>query len=118
MAIGGRSERNSCLAGSRWAGIQVFGHSKHGISDTEDIARIVPKVKTILDVGANTGQSAIRFRAAFPRARIISFEPVSETFKELQRRTAGLDIDCHRLALGRANGRATMYLTSISLTSS
>jgi FkbM family methyltransferase len=98
--------------------VMVFRRSKHGIVDTDDIARAFPDVKTILDVGANTGQSAIRFRAAFPMARIISFEPIAETFKELQRRTARLNVECRRLALGRVNGRTTMYLTPISLTNS
>jgi FkbM family methyltransferase len=40
-------------------------------------------VRTIIDVGANTGQFAKTFLAIFPRARIISFEPIRAAFGEL-----------------------------------
>ena len=90
--------------------------AKHGVSDVTDIAP--HDIAVIVDVGANTGQSAIRFRAAFPRARIISFEPVRATFAELERRTRGMNVECHRLALGPEPAQATMYLTESSLMSS
>lgn len=98
--------------------VLVFERPKHGIIDTEDLERAPGKINVIVDVGANTGQSAIRFRAAFPSARIISLEPISATFEELRRRTAGLDVECHRLALGPTKSREIMYLTPYSLTNS
>jgi FkbM family methyltransferase len=90
----------------------VLGSSKHGLVDTQDIARAAGAVNTIVDVGANIGQSAVRFRAAFPKARIICLEPVSGTFTELARRTAHLNVDCFNIALGSENTRSTIYLTS------
>lgn len=96
----------------------LFQTPRHGVDDLADIASFGAEPATILDVGANIGQSALRFRLAFPKARIISLEPVSATFSELQRRTADLDVDCRRLALGPEAGRATIYLTELSVTNS
>ncbi len=42
-------------------------------------------VRTVVDVGANTGQFARQALEWFPRAQIVSFEPVSEAFEELGR---------------------------------
>lgn len=96
----------------------IFEKPKHGIVDTADLSRVKGEIRTIVDVGANAGQSAIRFRAAFPEARIVSLEPIQATFDELVRRTAGLDIQCHRLAAGSSDSVSTMYLTPFSETSS
>lgn len=96
----------------------LFQTPRHGVDDLADIASFGPEPSTILDVGANIGQSAMRFRLAFPRARIVSLEPVAATFAELRRRTANLDVDCRRLALGPQEGRATIYLTDLSVTNS
>ena len=96
----------------------AFKATHHGIDDTLDISALVPLVETVLDVGANTGQSAIRFRAAFPNARIISFEPITKTFHALKERTKGLNVECHQLALGQRRQRTTMFLTDFSVTSS
>lgn len=108
-------EKVSRTTGGR---LHIFEAAKHGISDVEDLRRATGRVGTIIDVGANTGQSAIRFRAAFPHARIISIEPVRETFDELKRRTEGLDIESYRLALGAEPGLETIYLTPFSTTNS
>jgi FkbM family methyltransferase len=41
-------------------------------------------IDLILDVGANTGQFAREMRGKFPRAHIVSFEPLPEPFAVLQ----------------------------------
>jgi len=43
-------------------------------------------IRTVLDVGANVGQFASLARAAFPTARIVSFEPLPDCHARLQRR--------------------------------
>ena len=127
MGVGVKFSRNSYwwkktaqhklarLSGGRIVALESY---KHGILDVEDIARASGEISTIIDVGANVGQSAIRFRSVFPNARIISLEPISPTFDKLIKNTAGLGIECHLLALGPANEHATMYLTSFSETNS
>lgn len=41
-------------------------------------------IDLVIDVGANTGQFAREMRAKFPRAHIVSFEPLPEPFAELE----------------------------------
>src|SRR5437763_2740955 len=48
-------------------------------------------VATVFDIGANLGQSAIKYAEHFPRATIYSFEPVSATYRQLFAATKGID---------------------------
>src|SRR5438034_257558 len=41
--------------------------------------------KTILDIGANTGQFAVAINTILPDARILSFEPLPDCFEQLKR---------------------------------
>ncbi|RYG52722.1 MAG: FkbM family methyltransferase [Chitinophagaceae bacterium] len=56
---------------------------------------------TIIDAGANIGQTALKFSRYFPTATIYSFEPVSATYAELKKATQGNQkIKIHHEALG------------------
>lgn len=82
-----------------------------GCDFASDLRRAYPGyvVKTVFDVGANTGQSAAQYVKVFPHALIHSFEPVRSTFKELQANTSSLPlVRCYPLALGAATGKVTM----------
>ncbi|MDA7950617.1 MAG: FkbM family methyltransferase, partial [Pirellulaceae bacterium] len=46
------------------------------------------KVKTVFDVGANTGETALYYRRLFPETTVYSFEPFPVTFQELQTKAA------------------------------
>ena len=83
----------------------------HGVSLRADFRRLTPtfRPQVIFDVGANRGQSAQIFAADFPRARIYCFEPVRNTFLELERNTGSLpQVERHNIALGARTGRALM----------
>ncbi len=85
-----------------------------------DIARAMPAydVQTIFDVGANVGQSAIRYAHRFPAADIYCFEPVGGTFLQLQHNVKGnRRIHCSRLALGAHSGSGQMAVSAKSDTS-
>lgn len=76
-------------------------------------------IGTVLDVGANTGQSALYFKKVFPEAKIYSFEPIKECFLEMQRNTQGLDdILAINVALGNAEGVQRFYKSIYSGASS
>ena len=64
----------------------------------------------VFDVGANVGQSAVRFRAAYPDVDLHCFEPVHETYRVL---SASLANDprahCHEIALGSQSGAARVH---------
>jgi len=62
-------------------------------------------VNLVLDVGANEGQFAQEIRLRGYEGKIISFEPVADTFKQLQQNCApDKDWDCRRMALGDSAG--------------
>ena len=63
---------------------------KKSLSSGLDLKIDVPRLlghrqpSTIVDVGANTGQTFVRFRHCFPEAMIYSFEPVKATYELLR----------------------------------
>src|SRR3954469_17925598 len=40
-------------------------------------------IRTVLDIGANTGQFATHIHAILPTAQIYSFEPLAECYRQL-----------------------------------
>jgi hypothetical protein len=55
----------------------------------------------IVDVGGNNGQSVLSIMRVLPRARVISFEPLSENLRplrRLERRFPGLSVEPYALS--------------------
>jgi FkbM family methyltransferase len=78
-----------------------------------------PHFGTILDVGANVGQFALAAAIHFPDAKIYSFEPLPEVFRELQENTRGKNnIRSFNCAIGNHNGRIAFYRNAYSRLSS
>jgi FkbM family methyltransferase len=78
------------------------------------------EVSTVLDVGANAGQFGhfLRREVEF-RGSIVSFEPVSSSFRTLEKACAGdSDWSALQLALGREAGRAQINVAEYSQCSS
>jgi FkbM family methyltransferase len=76
-------------------------------------------IRTVFDVGANTGQFARAIHEVLPEAYIYSFEPLSDCFVELQR--AMRDVRTFRAfntALAESDGKAEFYRSSWSPSSS
>ena len=77
------------------------------------------QVKTIFDVGANSGQTTSRYRALFPDAMIYSFEPFAEPFMEMQREFGGDPaIRPVQFAVSDHCGRKDLFVNQSSLTNS
>lgn len=94
---------------STWEGTERELLKGRGLLD--DVRVFLPGFATrvILDVGANVGQSAAEFAAAFPQAEIHCFEPVAGTFAELSARFEGQElVHCSCCALGAERGEATI----------
>jgi FkbM family methyltransferase len=69
-------------------------------------------VRCILDVGANVGQTAQRYRKLFPDATIHSLEPFPDVFRTLSESCAGDPaIRPHRLALADSDGVKRFYIS-------
>jgi FkbM family methyltransferase len=83
-----------------------------GIDLCLDLRRSMPngRIATVFDVGANIGQTATRFARYFPEARIFSFEPVEDTFRQLTLNTNKFaNVRCFRTALGSEDGSRRLY---------
>src|SRR5687768_17470636 len=78
--------------------IQIRPTSYHGVRECNDINHSGSQVSVVFDVGANVGQSALRFTAGFPEARIYCFEPVKETFSRLRENVSRYErISCYQI---------------------
>lgn len=67
-------------------------------------------IRTVLDVGANTGQFAAQIHRALPQARIYSFEPLADCCDQLTENMAGVSgFQVFPLALGDTNGRTQIH---------
>ena len=82
--------------------------------------RLVTRDKPVVfDVGANVGQTALRYRALFPGATIHCVEPFGPSFDQL---TAALgrdpDVVLHRVALAASSGSAKLNVNSSAATNS
>ena len=76
-------------------------------------------IKTILDIGANIGQSVVTFRQAFPEAIIHAFEPLHDCFKELSERVVGIKgLVLHNVAIGDKSGSISFDQNEFSASSS
>ena len=77
------------------------------------------EVRVILDVGANVGQTAQRYRTIFPDAMIHSFEPFESTFRTLSENCRGDGrIGPHQLAVADVSGSRKFYFNADSVTNS
>ncbi|HUG46685.1 MAG TPA: FkbM family methyltransferase [Sphingomicrobium sp.] len=68
---------------------------------------------TLIDVGANKGQFSLAFRAIYPEARIIAFEPLSDaatTFERIFRSDPLAAI--HKTALSDRHGAADFFVAT------
>ena len=84
-----------------------------------DLERLLPRVTTIVDVGANEGRMALLFARAYLRreqaATRFAFEPVPSTFSILRARTSDIPrIRCFDVALGDHDGEVTIRLADRS----
>jgi len=76
-------------------------------------------IRTVLDVGANTGQFALRIHALLPEAKIYSFEPLADCYAVLRKNMNGIDdFYSFNVALGNENGKCDIYRNACSHSSS
>ena len=76
-------------------------------------------IQTVLDVGANVGQYARMVRGAGFDGDILSFEPLSDAYRRLTRRSKGDPRwQAFNTAVGAEPGRSTIHISANSFSSS
>jgi FkbM family methyltransferase len=93
----------------------------HGADVFFDIGRRYgrDKIRIAFDVGANIGQSAIKYVEELPQADIYSFEPVNSTYQQLVANTRDLPrIHPFNLGMGSTTGETTININELSVMNS
>lgn len=76
-------------------------------------------IDTVIDIGANNGQFALDIHERLPQAAIYSFEPLHDTFQELNKNLKTVpSFHAFNTGLGDRNGTETIFHNSFSPTSS
>ncbi|BAY12877.1 FkbM family methyltransferase [Calothrix sp. NIES-2098] len=76
-------------------------------------------IETILDIGANVGQFALTINTLLPKARIYSFEPLTDCYEKLKARMADCKtFSAFNLALGDESGSLIFERNAYSPSSS
>lgn len=64
----------------------------------------------IFDIGANVGQSATKFHAYFPNAKIYCFEPIKSTYELLEKKIDNIPtIESYNLGFGDKSGQVEIF---------
>jgi FkbM family methyltransferase len=88
------------------SGYWICRHGKIPVGcdlQSDIVLKLKLPMNIVFDVGANIGQTAIKFNHEYRNAKIFSFEPVSSTFEKLVANTRIYErIKCNKLALGNA----------------
>jgi FkbM family methyltransferase len=94
----------NALKASGWEVRRVTRNPEHSLLGLRKL-----DIRTILDVGANTGQFAKTYRRLFPAARVVSFEPIPSAFLELSSWAASEPrVTALNVALGESEGSVDM----------
>jgi len=91
----------------------IMKHVPQGFEFYFDLRKYHPDYhpKTVFDVGANTGQTVIKWNKFFPKAEYYCFEPVSATMEILKKNTAKFhNIHYYQCALGTEKKQAEIVL--------
>ncbi|HZK82480.1 MAG TPA: FkbM family methyltransferase [Humisphaera sp.] len=76
-------------------------------------------VRTIFDIGANTGQTARQYAADFPAATIYSFEPFDEAFAQLAQLAVRLpNVKAQKIAISDVSGVRPLFVNEGNMTNS
>lgn len=76
-------------------------------------------IRTVLDIGANTGQFAWQIHRILPDAMLYSFEPLEDCYNELLKRMGHIPkFRAFNFALGDKNGQADIYRNDYTPSSS
>ena len=97
-------------------GLEVHRNTRTGVDPLRDVALMNnAPLASIVDVGANVGQTAVRYARTFPGATIHSFEPVTVSYQNGKRNTGPYkQVIWHNLAVGNSNGNLVFYSSADS----
>lgn len=93
--------------------LSIFRHVPQGVDLFYDLKKIRPNYypRIVFDVGANVGQTVLKWNRFFPHSTYYCFEPVKRTYDKLVRNVSGLaNVSCYHCALGAEEKTGGMTL--------
>jgi FkbM family methyltransferase len=112
--------RNSVRGTLRRGGFDIVRYDESHSPEVRR-ARLIEErgIDLVLDVGANTGPSALALRGAGYAGRIVSFEPQSAAYDALEAACrSDAEWECRKIAVGAADGEAELHVSGNSSSSS
>jgi FkbM family methyltransferase len=91
------------------------------MTEVDHLSKLIERldVDLLIDIGANQGQYATRFRQLGYEGEIVSFEPLSDAFSTLAKAASHDERwQVKQLAVGSENGSATLHVSANSVSSS
>jgi FkbM family methyltransferase len=77
------------------------------------LRKMLPSPRTVIDAGANTGQTVAEFRGWWPAAEIHCIEPVPGAFSRLRAAWGNKPgVHCHRVAIAEQEGSGVIHTGS------
>lgn len=112
--------RTAINAALRPLGLQIGRHRPGGPGYDEYLRRAVGGVSkpVMLDIGANTGQSARQFLRVSPDAEVHSFEPSVDAFREMVSSVKSPGFHAYNIAIGDVDGVTAFHQFAQSQTAS
>ncbi|MDB5280368.1 MAG: methyltransferase FkbM family [Ferruginibacter sp.] len=75
--------------------------------------------RVIVDIGANVGDTVLRYHALFPKAEIYAFEPFPDSFTTLQNRVSGIEtVTGYQKAISDKSGTKEFFVNHNTATNS
>jgi FkbM family methyltransferase len=111
-------------------GYQLISKYRYGADYVTDISHVLEDKQLsahltfrsnniVFDVGANTGQSSLKFLQTYPESKIYAFEPIEATFNELKTNVSSFDnVSVYQLGLGDKVEKKEIYIYRDSVLSS
>lgn len=101
-------------------GYNIVPITPTGKNPISDMKMFLPNDEPLIfDIGANIGQTVNRFRSAFPKAKIYSFEPSPTTFETLKGNVLKhTNVYLHNCAMGSSLKQMTFFENTFSEMSS
>lgn len=102
-------------------GYTIYKNTENPYDPFNHMEKLFGNKKTIVifDIGANFGQTVVRFKSSFQNSKIYAFEPHPEAYTNLCSCAAKYaDVFTFEMALGNHSGLSNFYINTYSETSS
>ena len=99
-------------ADKRTVPVEILNFGTYEQKELDMMGRLMGEDYTVWDIGANIGWYSINLAKAFPRSRVLAFEPIPATYQQLQRNielNQAANVDALNFGFSNQAGELTFY---------